>query len=90
MSEEECDEAWNARFAMIVAVILQSHAPKRYKFFQGTIGMEMWRQGIPVKVFSIFNYLGLSVCKSTARQMVDVVIQQHDQKILVLKNEIQV
>ena len=79
-----------ARLGMGLSVILHSLYPRRYKFIQSLMGVELWRQSSTQKTFNIMSVLGLSQCHRSTLQHVDSFCLEHDEKLKMWKENIQV
>ena len=88
-TREEVERLLETRLGIVIAIILHTHNPLRYKFFQACIGVEMWRQGASHTVFNVLNRLGISQGVVASRKNVDTLCSSYDAKIEVVKSSIE-
>ncbi|KAI8488894.1 Serine palmitoyltransferase 2 [Branchiostoma belcheri] len=65
------------------------YSNKRLSFTQACMGVQLWRQGCPLKVFTTLNSLGVSQSVFSARGQVDRLRLGHDSQVNVWKQEVE-
>ncbi|XP_014667906.1 PREDICTED: uncharacterized protein LOC106809356 [Priapulus caudatus] len=74
----------------MLAVALHKKSPKKFNFVQQSVGVELWRQGAPHKVFRTLCHMGISQGVGGARNNVDRLGAEHDQQLLLWKQNLEV
>ncbi|XP_035687479.1 uncharacterized protein LOC118423433 [Branchiostoma floridae] len=83
--KSEDKETVERRTGLILSVALYSN--KRVRFPQACMGVQLWKQGCPQKVFATLNSLGVSQSVQAARSQVDRLRLGHDSEVKVWKQE---
>ena len=69
------------RKGLALSVALHTASPRKVKFIQANIGVDLWRQGASQKTYKMLSMLGICQSANAARRHVDYFADQCDREV---------
>ena len=90
MTEDDAQQLVDKRTSMAMSIALFTGINSKHSFLQSVIGVEMWREGCPSKMFKVMNGLGVSQSSLSSRQRIVRLKDDHDKEVKLWKEQVEV
>ena len=86
MTQDEAQQLLTKRMGMVMSIMLFTRKPRKHKFVQAAVSVEMWRQQASHKLYQTLGGYGVCQGAKAARGHVDRLSRNHDAQLRLWKS----